>query len=125
MLKKTISLLLLLFITQTALAGIDLHHTSDNPDSGTFQSVDIVIHYIDAHELDYNKCNLDNGQADTSPDNPGPHSIHHECHGHTTSFTFTDILFANVFFSHFYTRFAYTLSAYSITLKSPKRPPIA
>ncbi len=125
MLKQAVSLFLLLFITQTVLAGIDLHPVSENNDSGHIASIDIVVHYIDSHELDYSKCNSDSSVSNTSIDDNASHSIHHECHGHITSISFTDISFVNNFFSHFYTRFDYTLSDYSVTLNSLKRPPIA
>ncbi len=127
MFKKTIFFLLLLFITQTALAGIDLHHASVNKVTGN-NSVDIVEHYIDTHGLEYSvghQCDPDskNAMADTAHDDSSLH--HHDCHGHTTSFTFTSFSIVNTFFTPLYTRFFYTLYDYSITLNSPQRPPIA
>ena len=133
MFKKTIALFLFLFLTQTVLAGIDLHHGSIN-NSVEHDKVDILDHYIDTHGLGYSinhQCdsasNLASSSlhADGSLLADGSSDIHHhDCHGHSTSYSFTHYSLIDANHSSFFTHYTYTLSDYSITLSLPKRPPI-
>jgi hypothetical protein len=146
MLKKSIILVLVLFFTQSVLAGIDLHANTNNmTDNNATTTIDIIEHYIDSHNVFSSinhKCQFDSSeiqsdnthshtkntdsddQSVTSHDYTASHH-HHECHGHTTALTFTSTSSLHLIFTTFQSRFSYILSDYSITLKSPKRPPIA
>ncbi|WP_214660472.1 hypothetical protein [sulfur-oxidizing endosymbiont of Gigantopelta aegis] len=165
MLKKSIIFVLVLFFTQSVLAGIDLHATNSDDMAGKHitnkhdATVDIIEHYIDAHDVFSSinhKCQY-NQKNDQQSDNNHSHTVtktsstsdapdkysdvpnkykaashdftanhhHHECHGHTTALTFTSLSSIHLIFTAFQSRFSYILSDYSITLKFPKRPPIA
>lgn len=131
MFKKSISLLLLLFFTQTVLAGIDLHHGISNDNS-----FDIVDHYIDAHHSDagtahqYNidtekyshKTGVNHDADNTSLNDDDFH--HHGCHGHTTYYSFNSTSFLNIAFVNYPGNFNYILNENSITLSTAYRPPI-
>jgi len=129
MLKKTISLFLLSFLTQTVLAGIDLHHASVNNNSIEHGMTDIFEHYVDTHNLDYSvnhQCDSHSEASETSIDssNSSSNTHHHDCHGHTTPYTFIHLSIKEVNFTSFFTYYTYILNDYSVILDSPKRPPI-
>jgi len=125
MFKKTITFFLLLFLTQTVLAGIDLHHSSVNNNSVEH---DILDHYVDTHGLDYSvnhQCDSASNLASSSLHADGSSDIHHhDCHGHSTPYSFTHFSLTDVKYTSFFTHHTYTLSDYSVTLSLPKRPPI-
>ncbi len=125
--RKIIPLLLFLFFTQTVLAGIDVHAHQGNDNNSEFSldefSLDIVQHYIDSHSA---LCSFEHNSstADMDDSQHQQSSHHHDCHGHTPSFTFTHNSFSDFIFSSFSTPFNYQLSDYSITLDLAYRPPI-
>ena len=125
MLKKTITFFLFLFLTQAVLAGIDLHHAPVNNNSAENGTTNILHHYVDTHALDYSvehPCSYGSQLADSSLDTENNH--HHDCHGHTTSYSFTHISLTEENHTSFFTHYTYFLSDYSVILSSPKRPPI-
>ena len=127
MYKKTIAFFLLLFLTQTVLAGIDLHHASVNNNSIEEGTTDIFEHYVDTHNLDYSvnhQCDSHSETSESPIDSSNSNSHHHDCHGHSTSYSFTHYSLIDANYSSFFTHYTYTLSDYSITLSLPKRPPI-
>ena len=103
MFKKTISFFLLLFLTQTVLAGIDLHHPSVN-NTVDNKMIDILDHYIDTHSLDYSvnhQCDSASNTISSSlhadgslladgslPADGSTNIHHHDCHGHLTPYSF-------------------------------------
>lgn len=137
MFKKTISFFLLLFLTQTVLAGIDLHHAPVSNNSVEHEMIDIFDHYVDTHSLDYSvnhQCGSASNLASSSLHADGSHSNtndsgsseihHHDCHGHSTLYSFIYFSLIDANHTSFFTHHTYTLSDYSVTLSLPKRPPI-
>lgn len=115
MLKNIISFLLFVFFTQTVLAGIDMHNGSDNIDA-----TDIIEHYVDVH-IEASQCqfDLETGHHDNLEDDH-----QHSCHGHTTSFPFSDYSLPNLKLTRFYSDFMYVFSEHSTALSIAYRPPI-
>ncbi|MCW8932381.1 MAG: hypothetical protein OQL19_19365 [Gammaproteobacteria bacterium] len=109
MLNKIIFLLLFVFFTQTVLAGIDLHAGEKN------NTADVSEHFIDKHSIVH--CDTDKHQDE---------EFHqHSCHGHSTSFTFTNFSIPGLNFTRFSSTFPHVLSENSIILNTDHRPPIA
>jgi hypothetical protein len=132
MLQKTSLFLLLLFFIQTVFAGIDLHHNSNNNLSNN-NTNNILEHYIDLHVHKKNpqeKMNspsfdpLNVTHIDFNDFSADGSVHHHDCHGHITSFSFSQYSLIILNPMVFNTGFNYYLSDYSIILNFPKRPPI-
>jgi len=139
MFKKTISFFLLLFLTQTVLAGIDLHHPSVN-NTVDNKMIDILDHYIDTHSLDYSvnhQCDSASNTISSSlhadgslladgslPADGSTNIHHHDCHGHLTPYSFIYFSLIDANHGSFFTCYTYILSDYSVTISLPKRPPI-
>ena len=120
MLKTIASFLLLVFFTQTVLAGIDMHNDPKNDGS-----IDIVEHYIDEH-TSASLCETNSSEDShdiTSHSDTDEH--HHSCHGHTTSFPFTSFTLPNLDSNPFNSTFFYEFTDHSADLSTALRPPIA
>ena len=124
MLKKLISLLLFLFLSQSVLASFDLHHSLDPHTTDPNKTIDIVKHYNDSYDIESSFCQNTSTQLQSQSDDGSNNFHHHECHGHTSSITFSSFPLDNVQYEPVYIRFAYLLNDYFITLTSPQRPPI-
>ena len=122
MYKTKIIFLLLLFFTQSVLAGVDLHYHSEINGIVVNQSTDIIEHYIDVHYTVKNSVQDDNSLDASDSMNHANH--HHECHGHSTLFSFFVSNSNDLTFTVFYSQFHYTLNDYFTNLTFPKRPPI-
>lgn len=120
MLKTIASFLLLVFFSQTVLAGIDMHNDPQNDGS-----LDIVEHYIDEH-TSTSQCET---KSETDSHDMTSHTDtdehHHSCHGHTTSFPFSDFILADLDSTRFYSTFFYKCADHSALLSTAFRPPIA
>lgn len=129
MLKKLISLLLLLFLSQSVLASFDLHHSLDPHKTDNNKTTDIIKHYNDSYDAESSFVHIcQNGpnqiQFQNQSDDGSNNFHHHECHGHTSSITFSSFPLDNVQYEPVYIRFAYLLNDYFISLSSLQRPPI-
>lgn len=118
MLKNIILFLLFVFVTQTVLAGIDLHNGSDNDNS-----FDIIEHYIDAHHCDIDSIK-DNVKHSVDQQYE-QHNEQHSCHGHMTPFSFIEFSIFTSNYSHFSSTFSYLFNDYSAIVSPADRPPIA
>lgn len=90
--------------------GIDLHSGLKNN-----TAFDVSEHYIDIHSTVHSDI-----------DNPQDNDNHeHSCHGHLTSFTYTNFIIPGFNFTRFHSTFPHVLTEDSIILSTDYRPPIA
>ena len=130
MTKNVLIAFICLLVTQSVLAGIDIHHISRDQNN-----TDIVEHYVDAH-TNISPCFYDNTSlTSNSIDSSTPHAVtsidisvddlsHHYCHGHTVFFVFPAIISLQISMTGSSNSFSYLLNLYAINLSPNKRPPI-
>ncbi|MDX2505370.1 MAG: hypothetical protein QNL62_12960 [Gammaproteobacteria bacterium] len=121
MLNKTLSCFwLLLFCTQTVLAGIDVHYGQQ-----TDTYIDIGHHYIDDHNVE-NHCNFVSANGGKTENDKTTESElhHHACDGHIVSFLFENNLYSGVNYLPSTETFIYFINLHSITVLAFFKPPI-
>ena len=119
MLKAIASFLLFVFITQTVLAGIDMHNDPEND-----SPIDIVEHYIDEHTSASLCETKTSGDSHDMTSHTEVDEHHHSCHGRTTTFPFTNFTLPNLDYTPFNSTFFYKFVDYSAVLNTAFRPPI-